>query len=36
MIAKNAAVAHLGERLATSQEGAFDATVPLQLTEIKQ
>jgi hypothetical protein len=33
---QNAAVAHLGERLASSQEGAFDATVPLQLTEIKQ
>jgi hypothetical protein len=33
---ENAAVAHLGERLTTSQEGAFDATVPLQLTEIKQ
>ena len=26
---KNAAVAHSGERLTTSQEGAFDATVPL-------
>jgi len=33
---KNAAVAHLGERLASSQEGAFDATVPLQLTGSKQ
>ena len=30
---QNAAVAHLGERLASSQEGAFDATVPLQNLE---
>jgi hypothetical protein len=30
---KPAAVAHLGERLASSQEGAFDATVPLQNLE---
>ena len=29
-----AAVAHSGERLASSQEGAFDATVPLQNSEI--
>lgn len=27
---ENAAVAHLGEQLTTSQEGAFDATLPLQ------
>ena len=26
---QNAAIAHLGERLASSQEGAFDATMPL-------
>ena len=30
---KQAAIAHLGERLASSQEGAFDATVPLQNLE---
>lgn len=30
---KPAAVAHLGEHLASSQEGAFDATVPLQNLE---
>ena len=33
---KNAAVAHLGERLTTSQEGAFDATLPLNITDEKQ
>lgn len=27
---QHAAIAHLGERLASSQEGAFDATVPLK------
>ena len=28
---QHAAIAHLGEHLASSQEGAFDATVPLKL-----
>lgn len=30
---KQAAVAHSGEHLTTSQEGAFDATVPLNISE---
>jgi len=30
---QHAAVAHLGERLTTSQEGAFDATLPLYITD---
>ena len=30
---KHAAVAHLGEQLTTSQEGAFDATLPLYITD---
>ena len=33
---KHAAVTHLGECLTSSQEGAFDATVPLNETETKQ
>jgi len=33
---KNAAVAHLGEHLATSQEGAFDATLPLKTSQDAQ
>ena len=33
---KNAAVAHKGEHQDTNQEGAFDSTSPLNLTEEKQ
>jgi hypothetical protein len=32
---KNAAVAHLGEQLTSSQEGAFDATLPLNTGELQ-
>jgi len=32
----HAAIAHSGERPASSRDGAFDATVPLNVTEIKQ
>jgi len=32
----HAAIAHSGEQPASSREGAFDATVPLNVTEIKQ